>query len=157
MIFVIVGGIRYNLSISHFDQNLPTAYNGIGEVTFDRVIDTDPDVCGTTSVYVSKRWAYGARSIFPPERGTAAHATNASRRIQVWRSRAGQQRIYHIVGIRHFIIQRPRAPVHLFDDRLAEHGRARSAVRFSRARASGDFADSTRATSVITQRHSARR
>ncbi len=43
----ILGGIRFTLSVPHFDQNSLSTYNGIGVVTIEGVIDGDPDVRDT--------------------------------------------------------------------------------------------------------------
>ncbi len=47
VLFAIVGGIRYNLSIPHFDQNSLSTYNNSGSVTLEGVIDAPPDVRDT--------------------------------------------------------------------------------------------------------------
>ncbi len=47
VISAIAGGIRYNLSIPHFDQSALLTYNNSGEVTVEGAIDADPDVRDT--------------------------------------------------------------------------------------------------------------
>ncbi len=43
----ILGGLRFAISVPHFDQNSLATYNGIGGVTLEGVIDAPPDVRDT--------------------------------------------------------------------------------------------------------------
>jgi competence protein ComEC len=43
----LLGGIRYDLALPHFDQNSLSTYNNSGRVTLEGVIDSDPDVRDT--------------------------------------------------------------------------------------------------------------
>jgi competence protein ComEC len=43
----LLGGIRYDLALPHFDQNSLSTYNNSGRVTLEGVIESDPDVRDT--------------------------------------------------------------------------------------------------------------
>jgi competence protein ComEC len=47
VLFALLGGVRYLLSIPHFDQSSLATYNNRGEVTVEGVIEADPDVRDT--------------------------------------------------------------------------------------------------------------
>ncbi len=46
-LFAILGGVRYLLSVPHFDQNSLSTYNNTGVVSVEGVTDADPDVRDT--------------------------------------------------------------------------------------------------------------
>ncbi len=43
----VLGGIRFSISVPHFDQNSLSTYNDLDTVTVEGVIDADPDVRDT--------------------------------------------------------------------------------------------------------------
>jgi competence protein ComEC len=47
VLFAVAGALWFTLRQPHFDQNSLSTYNGIGTVTIEGVIDTDPDVRDT--------------------------------------------------------------------------------------------------------------
>jgi len=47
VLFAIAGGLRYLLSVPHFDQTSLSTYNNIGVVTIEGVIDAPPDMRDT--------------------------------------------------------------------------------------------------------------
>ncbi len=67
----VLGGLRFALSVPHFDQNSLSTYNGIGVVTLEGVIDAPPDVRDT---YINLR--------VNADRLTLPHANASSRPIE---------------------------------------------------------------------------
>ena len=47
MLFAVFGGLRYLVSVPHFDQSSLSTYNNTGEVTLEGVIEAAPDVRDT--------------------------------------------------------------------------------------------------------------
>src|SRR3989304_4683647 len=52
ILFAVLGGLRYQLSLPHFDQNSLVTYNDAGAVTIEGVIDAEPD---TRDTYINLR------------------------------------------------------------------------------------------------------
>ena len=64
-LFAVFGGLRYQLSLPHFDQNSLVTYNDAGEVTIEGMIDAEPD---TRDTYINLR--VNAERVILPDKTT---------------------------------------------------------------------------------------